>query len=354
MAKRAAVVGGGIGGLTAAIGLRAAGWDVTVYERADAPPATGTGLGIWPSALRALDGLGLGGEVRTAGLPQGNGAIRRPDGSRIVALDMDAVTARHGEPVHLVARPALLGVLHGALPAGVVRFGAPVGDATALRTEHDLVVAADGIGSRIRTALFGDRHGLRYTGATVWRGTADLDTDAGGETWGVGARFGVTPQGPGRTNWYAVVTAPEHHQPALPAPDELRRIFGGWHDPIPAVLDRYATSDVIRHDLHHLAPALPSYVHGNVALLGDAAHAMTPDLGQGACQAVIDGAVLAKCLADGDVPAGLREYDRRRRRPTQRMAATSLLVNRMSQARRFLPLRDLVLRTALSLGGPPA
>lgn len=347
-------MGGGIGGLMAAVGLLAAGWDVTVYERADAPPATGTGLGIWPSALRALDGLGLGGAVRAAGLPQRSGAIRRPDGSRIVPLDMDRVAARHGEPVHLVSRPALLAVLHGALPAGTVRFGRPVDDVAALRAGHELVVAADGIAGRTRAALFGDRYGLRYAGATVWRGTADLDTDTGGETWGVGARFGVTPQGPGRTNWYAVVTAPEHHRPALPDHDELCRIFGGWHDPIPAVLARYATSGVIRHDLHHLDPALPSYVHGNVALLGDAAHAMTPDLGQGACQAIIDGAVLAGCLAGGDVAAGLREYDRLRRRPTQRMAAMSLLVNRMSQARRFLPLRDLVLRTALTLGGPPA
>ncbi|WP_166388627.1 FAD-dependent monooxygenase [Catellatospora methionotrophica] len=353
MTRTAAVVGGGIGGLATAIGLRAAGWQVGVYERSDTLPATGTGLGIWPSALRALDEIGVGAAVRAAGLPQRNGAIRRPDGSRIVTLDMDQVREKHGEPVHLVSRPALLGVLSSALPGGVLSFGSPVGDITALRRDHDVVVAADGIGSRIRTALFGDRHGLRYAGATVWRGTADLDVATGGETWGVGARFGITPQGPGRTNWYAVLTAPEGYRPALDDADELRRVFGGWHDPIPAVLDRYATSQVIRHDLHHVAPALPSYTVGNVALLGDAAHAMTPDLGQGACQAIIDGVTLARCLSGGEVAAGLRAYDRERRRPTQRLAATSLLVNRMSQARRFLALRDGVLRLALSLG-PPA
>lgn len=353
MTRTAAVVGGGIGGLATAIGLRAAGWQVSVYERSDTLPTTGTGLGIWPSALRALDGIGVGAAVRAAGLPQRNGAIRRPDGSRIVTLDMDRVRQRHGEPVHLVSRPALLGVLSQALPDGVVHFGHPVDDVAELRREYDVVIAADGIGSRTRTALFGDRHGLRYAGATVWRGTADLDTEVGGETWGVGARFGITPQGPGRTNWYAVLTAPEGYRPALDDPDELRRVFGRWHDPIPAVLDRYATSHVIRHDLHHLAPALPTYTVGNVALLGDAAHAMTPDLGQGACQAIIDGVTLARCLSGDDVAAGLRAYDRERRRPTQRMATASLLVNRMSQARHFLALRDTTLRLALSLG-PPA
>jgi 2-polyprenyl-6-methoxyphenol hydroxylase-like FAD-dependent oxidoreductase len=162
----------------------------------------------------------------------------------------------------------------------------------------------------------------------------DIPVDAGGETWGRGGKFGLTPQADGRTNWYAMGS-------------DLSQ-FADWHDPIPRVLA--SATDVLRHELLFLSP-LPSYTSGRVALLGDAAHAMTPDLGQGACQAIIDGVVLAECLAGDDVDAGLRSYDSKRRRVTQRLAARSLQLNRLARMRRFTGVRDAGLRVALAFAG---
>lgn len=353
MTKTAAVVGGGIGGLATAIGLRRAGWDVTVFERAAGLPETGTGLGMWPSAMRALDRLGVGEQARKAGRPQGNGTIRRPDGSVVATIDVERIARKVGEPVYLLSRPALLGLLADGLPPQVVRFGAPIDDIDALRKAYTLVVGADGIRSAVREAIFGDGHRLRHTGWTAWRGTADLDLAAGGEVWGRGAKFGLTPQEPGRTNWYAVISAPEG---AFPAGDlaEVRRVFAGWPEPIPQILAGLDPADVLHHDLHYLDPALPTYVDGNAVLLGDAAHAMTPDLGQGACQTLIDAAALADCLGEGvDLWTGLARFDRLRRRPTQRVAAMAARVSRLTRMRHGLALRDTITRAALAFG-PPA
>ncbi|MBO4204937.1 FAD-dependent monooxygenase [Micromonospora echinofusca] len=353
MARTAAVVGGGIGGLAVAIGLRRAGWAVTVFERAPGLPDTGTGLGIWPSALAALDALGVGEEARRRGRPQGGGLIRRPDGSRIAAIDVDRVVRRAGEPVRLLARPDLLDLLAGALPPGLVRFGVRVADPGPLTREFDLVVGADGIHSDMRRALHGDRFPVRYTGVVAWRGTAELDLAAGGETWGRGARFGLTPQGPGVTNWYATLAVAEGYRPPDGDRAVLLRHFGDWHDPIPRLLSGLRDAEILRHDVCDLTP-LPGYVTDRVALLGDAAHAMTPDLGQGACQALIDAVTLADCLGAGaPVPVALRTYDRRRRRRTQRLAAMARRVGRLAQAHRYAPARDVLVRLALVVG-PPA
>jgi 2-polyprenyl-6-methoxyphenol hydroxylase-like FAD-dependent oxidoreductase len=109
----------------------------------------------------------------------------------------------------------------------------------------------------------------------------------------------------------------------------------------------------MRHDLYDVHPPLPSYVVGRTALVGDAAHAMTPDLGRGACEALIDAVTLVRCLdSTQDVPVALRAYDRARRRPTQRLQAMAYRVGRLAHARRLTGLRDAAVRVALALPLP--
>ncbi|MBA0049364.1 2-polyprenyl-6-methoxyphenol hydroxylase [Streptomyces sp. AJS327] len=362
MTTRAIVVGAGIGGLAAAIHLRNSGWDVEVRERAPEPRGTGTAVGLWPGALQALDTLGVGATTRARARAAEHGGFLLADGGRIGTVDMDGLRRRTGDGVHVISRPALLETLTSALEThadGITRYGEPVTDVREL-TDCDVVIAADGLNSPARTVLFGDAHRPRYSGVTAWHGSVDLDSPGMTETWGHRARFGVTPRAGGQSNWFACVPVPEGE----PAPRgdlaELRARFGGWHPGVRRVLDRLVETDggegVRRDDLYDLAKPLPSYVSGTIALVGDAAHAMTPDLGRGACEALVDGVTLARALTGhARVTDALAHYDAARRRPTQQLARAARMMNRaVHTPRRVAPLRNAAMRLFLAYGKPPA
>ncbi|WGP12783.1 NAD(P)/FAD-dependent oxidoreductase [Streptomyces sp. SH5] len=334
MTGTATVVGAGIGGLATAIGLRRAGWSVTVLERRTELERYGAAFGIHPTAQSALDRLGVGDALRQHAVPYRDAHIRTPDGTSIARLPLERIERTAGRPELLISRPYLLDALLAGLDAFgdvPVKLGERVTDVGALAAGQDLVVGADGIRSAVRAARFGDRSGPREVGTVAWIGIADMESPVHGETWGTGRFFGLTPVEPGRTNWYA--TAPE-----ATTADELRGLFAGWHDPIPRVLAATDPATWIRYEMRHLHPALPSFVSagasaGRVALVGDAAHAMTPNLGQGACTAILDADALTRALAAAPPgPAGvagaLRAYDRERRHSAQRTAFASRTLHR--------------------------
>ncbi|WCD95357.1 FAD-dependent monooxygenase [Streptomyces sp. HUAS 31] len=311
--RRAVVIGGGIGGLTAAVALRGSGWDVTVLERAPSLEPVGAAISLAPNSLRALDVIDVGDEIRDLAAWQGDGGLRTPSGRWLSRTDADAVAARFGGPLVLLHRATLINSLAARLPSGAVRTGADArladpGDVDRParvstpdgELEADLVVAADGIRSAVRRALFPHHPGAVYSGFTTWRVVIPVPGArfASHETWGRGRIWGSHPLKDGRVYAYAAAVTPagEH------APDderaELLRRYGDWHDPIPAILAAARPEDVLRHDVHHIADPLPAFHRGRVALVGDAAHAMPPTLGQGGNQAIEDAVVLAHHGAD--------------------------------------------------------
>jgi 2-polyprenyl-6-methoxyphenol hydroxylase-like FAD-dependent oxidoreductase len=298
---RATVIGAGVGGLAAGLALQRRGWDVRIFERAAALENVGAGLAVAPNALKVLDRLGVAGPLREMAAIEGTGGFQRPDGRWIVRADADAAAERYGDPTIVVHRSALVTMLADALAPGTLRLGEKVTDVDAATGEvvtggearsAELVVAADGLQSPVRRKLFPSFPAPLYTGVTSWRFVVESPPYAfeASETWGGGRVFGAVPLADGRVYCYATAAAPAGRT----APDEkalLSKLFASWHGPIPALIE--AADTVIRTDIRCLDAPPPRFHHGRVALLGDAAHAMTPNLGQGACQALEDAYVLA-------------------------------------------------------------
>ena len=325
----AVVVGAGIGGLAAAACLSAAGWQVTVFERAGSVEPVGAGLALAPNGLRALDTIGIGDVLRAHAVPQAMG-MRRPDGRWLLRASSETMLAdRFGDPIILVPRATLIEALATRVPDGALRLSIEVTSVSADGTvvtsagqevRADLVVAADGIGSAVRSALWAaEDPRLKYAGFTTWRLlTGPVSPEIGpvlmAETWGRGKLFGVMPLADGRVYCYAAALAkpgapvsaeiadglaPGSYPPGaldLGEQGELLRVFSGWHEPISFLVQLVSPAAVLRHDVAELAAPLRSFHQGRVALLGDAAHPMTPNLGQGACQAIEDAVVLARLV----------------------------------------------------------
>jgi len=357
---RVGIVGAGIGGLATAIGLQRAGMDVVVFERHDRPAVSGSGLSLFGNGLTALRELGLAQAARGIGAMAGGLGVaapagqRRPDGRWLAHLPQAAK-----ETVAVVHRADLHRILLEALAPGTVHTGraarrvSPDGRSVEFddaAETFDVVVAADGIRSRIRRHWPADP-GLRYAGCIAWRGVTARPVHASsgsGETVGRGLRFGIAPLADGRVYWFAVLSQPTD-APAPDGPSVAVRRFGDWHAPILELIESTPPDGIQGLPIEELAGRLPTFRRGRCVLLGDAAHAMTPNLGQGGNQALEDAVTLASLLASaGDPDVALDGYDWLRRPRVQRIARQAAVLGRVLQARGPVTsrLRDTALRLA--------
>jgi 2-polyprenyl-6-methoxyphenol hydroxylase-like FAD-dependent oxidoreductase len=345
VSQRILVVGAGIAGLATAIALQRAGYDIRVVEeRTDT--SSGAGISIWPNALAALDVIGLGDAVRESGGRVGAGAMRWRDGTWLRHPSAERIVTALGEPLVVVRRSVLTDLLTDALDEGTVEYGAA---ATELVTtgrgvrvtlsdgttrEVAAVIGADGTRSMVARHLNGALR-QRYAGYTAWRGVAAyaLDPDLAGETMGSGSEFGHVPLGAGHTYWFGTERAPE----GASAPDGelayLRAKYGGWAEPVPALLATTEETAVLRNDLYDRDEAR-HWSRGPIVVVGDAAHPMRPHLGQGGCQGLEDAATLAHCVASGDdLATAFARFAAFRRPRVRSLARESRLIGQMVNLR---------------------
>ncbi len=322
--------------------LRQAGCDVQVLERAAEISAVGAGIIIQSNAMKALARIGAAEDISAAAVPVRSARISSWSGRVLSELDLSDVPEM-GFGIH---RADLQRVLSEHAGLENVRTGAPVasyrlvGERVVVVLESgeevmgDLLVGADGVHSTIRKQHLGDGP-PRYAGYTCWRGvTPNADHFERGqvfEMWGAGKRFGGLHVDE-RLYWFAPVNATAGGcDEAGRTRTALLDLYEGWPERVLATIASTPESAIIRNDIID-RPLRKDWGRGRMTLLGDAAHPMTPDMGQGACQAIEDAVVLGRCVSEIHDPSeALRGYEQQRASRTRRFVNRSRLFGKVAQ-----------------------
>lgn len=346
MPVRVAVVGGGIAGLMLAACLSPARFEVTIYEDRPGRRGSGAAIGIWPAAMRALDAIGLAESLRGNGIRVDGGYLRDAAGRPLVGMN--------GVDLTMISRPQLIDALEAAVPPEVGRVTGLIEDVVSLPA--DVVVGADGVRSIVRRRVFGADFGARPTPWLALRGMLDgaPSSEHIGEYWGRGDLFGLTPAPGPSTYWFVAFRSdlgPEDVDPAEALAQARCRINTPGR--CPAVLEALHQAEASNSLAQRIfeAPPMRRMTRGNAVLIGDAAHAMTPNLGRGACEALVDAFVLATLLNDPRrcPTAAFAAYERRRLAPTQVLRLASRAAMHVAVSERTQPARDAVLHRLPSL-----
>jgi len=354
------IIGGGIGGVAAAVALARSGIHAEVFERAPRLTEVGSGLSLWPNATRALRELGLLEDVVVRSGVSTKFLVRRNDGRvlmdlNIGATDVPALCTHRADlldilmtrlkstatPVHLDHELEQLDMT-GSKPVVTFRNG--------VRREFDAVIGADGIRSRVRAKLFGNTDPT-FRGYMICRGVGfyegpNMPAFTHSESWGAGRRFGILTMAgkdtPGRFTWYGTandrrdangntIGTASWSRDADTRKRELLEAFADWHEPIPQLIASTPAETIHLHGAYD-RPSLKHWSRGAVTLLGDAAHPLTPNLGQGGCLAIEDAVVLAKCVVGASsMPHAFRQYEELRMSRTRHLTERSALLGWIGQ-----------------------
>lgn len=361
--KQFIILGAGIGGLSLAIAMQRKGFQVTVCEAAPTFKPLGAGLGLAANAVKAYAEIGIEKEVVGAGKKIKLAFGKDQRGRVITQTDIEAMTALFGVlNSFTIHRSDLHHILSGLLAPGTIQFGKSAIDfnqhpsgvsvsfADGTTHESNYLIAADGIHSIVRHKLLPESK-PRYSGYTCWRAVTDdlppgMNMDETCESWGTGRRFGVVPLTNNRVYWFATLNAKANDARMRDARiSEVKSFFKDFHFPIPEILTRTMDHQLIWGDIIDLKP-IRQFAFGRVVLIGDAAHATTPNLGQGACLAIEDAATLANSLTRYEGEEAFRKFETHRIKRTTGIVNQSWTVGRVAQLENpiLIALRNAAVR----------
>lgn len=342
------IIGGGIGGLMTAIALNKMGITSTIFEKANSFDANGAGLALWANATSILDKFGLLNNLLGYGNVLNEMKTSTSNGTHLNVVRLNKLESKFHFPSIVLLRQDLQRELLNAIPASQIEFNkqcVKIENDSKTVTVHfsdgtyqtaNAVIFADGVHSFARKTIF-NLPPLKYAGRTSWRGVAQFNNtvfsgNTNFEIFGDGKRVGVFPLPNNHAYWYAAVNmAQEEAEKQKRTIDCVLSHFQGWVEPVSTLLKNTREERLILTNVNYTTH-INKLVSENIALLGDSAHPMTPDLGQGACQAIEDANILAECLASAtSISVGFKNYENKRLQRVRSIAKNSFKIGRLRQ-----------------------
>lgn len=329
---KAIIIGSGMAGLAAGIAMRQAGYEVEIYEKTGKLRPAGAGISLWSNGIKVLNKLGLGKEVAAIGGEMNRMEYRNHQGEVLNHVNLMPLVEQVGQRPYPVSRTDLQQMMLTAFREQDVQMGMrcvevkqDADSATAIFEDGstatgDVIIGADGIHSVVREYLGGGKVEPRYAGYVNWNGIVEASPDlAESDVWviyvGEGKRASMMPIGGNR--FYFFMGCPKPKGTKVEPKDireELKSTFTGWAQPVQNLIEKLDPEEVNRLEISDIDP-LPHLVKGRIALVGDSAHATTPTLGQGGCQAMEDAEVLCRYLVTTNISVedALKRYEAERK-----------------------------------------
>lgn len=347
MKSKILIIGGGIAGLTTALALQRRNIDFMVFEAVPEIKAVGAGISLAGNAMRALKKLGVNAEVKRKGHLISSMIIEDDKGKRISKMDAEKLSREHGLDNVAIHRADLHQVLLTSIDTNrivtgkqAIDFSEEPGGITIFfddgsKERGSAAIIADGIHSGIRKKLL-PGVSPRYSGYTCWRGVVENRWNIlhhAVEAWGPKGRFGYVPIGNNKVYWFACKNAPiKDEMMSLFRISDLVDNFKSYSHPIPEMLKETSDADLIWSDIVDLKP-ISQYAFNRILLLGDAAHATTPNLGQGACMAMEDALLLAEVTEkhSENIVNAFKSFEQKRVPRAHYIVNTSFRLGKLSQ-----------------------
>lgn len=358
-----AIIGAGIGGLTTALAFQKLDLPYNIYERADELSEVGAGIWLAPNALRVIDWLGLLEEVGSLGSKVNSMTLSDHKMQDISFSSQESSVQKYGFSTIAIHRAKLQKLLFDQIPSEKIHLGHAFqsfekqqnGSVQVSFKNADPVIAtsiigADGIHSSVRKLLFSESQ-TRYTGQTCWRGISNFELDknfkhAAYEMWGDQVRFGFSGISKTKVYWFAVAKERRNGKDDLSELEsKLEKTYASFHPLVQQIIGQTPIDQILRNDIIDLKP-MPNWYYQNICLVGDAAHATTPNMGQGGAQAIEDAYHLAQTMeSQQSVEAAFELFQKNRQAKVNSIVNRSWMVGKMAHWSYFQGLRNMLMRS---------